>query len=87
MPYDLSQVKHVISFSEPAARSAIHHRGQTALYCNKRMSAFLRTLQMSEINPNLIDTAVRKWLVQEYGMPAGQSNGCDVPRVQNMRSQ
>jgi len=38
--------------------------------------------QTSEANLNLIDSAVRKWLVQEYGLAACLSNGCDVPRAQ-----
>ena len=36
----------------------------------------------SESNLNLIDPAVRKWLVQEYGLTSGQSNGCSVTRAQ-----
>ena len=36
----------------------------------------------SETNLNLIDTAVRKWLVQEYGLPSGESNGSNVRRAQ-----
>ena len=36
----------------------------------------------SETTLNLIDPAVRKWLVQEYGLPSGQSNRCSLPRAQ-----
>jgi hypothetical protein len=36
----------------------------------------------SESNLNLIDPAVRKWLVQEYGLTSSQSNGCSVTRAQ-----
>src|SRR5215475_1449255 len=43
----------------------------------------LRSLQKyaSQTNLTLIDPAVRKWLVQEYGLPLGQSNGSSVPRA------
>ena len=36
----------------------------------------------SETNLTLIDPATRKWLVEEYGLPAAQPNGENVPRAQ-----
>ena len=36
----------------------------------------------SETNLTLIDPATRKWLVEEYGLPADCSNGDKVPRAQ-----
>jgi hypothetical protein len=38
----------------------------------------------SETNLTLIDPAIRKWLVEEYGLPAAHPNGEKVPRAQNM---
>ena len=62
-------------------RSAGHLKVMDSFVTDRSFEEFVKK-HSSETNLNLIDSAVRKWLVQEYGLPSGQSNGCNVPRAQ-----
>jgi hypothetical protein len=70
---DLRQVQSWIS--------AGHLKVMDSFVTDRSFEEFVKK-HSSETNLNLIDSAVRQWLVQEYGLPSGQSNGCNVPRAQ-----
>jgi hypothetical protein len=70
---DLRQVQSWIS--------AGHLKVMDSFVTDRSFEEFVKK-HSSESNLNLIDPAVRKWLVQEYGLTSGQSNGCNVPRAQ-----
>jgi hypothetical protein len=70
---DLEQVQSWIS--------AGHLKVTDSFVTDRSFEEFVKK-HSSETNLNLIDQAVREWLVQEYGLPSGQSNGCNVSRAQ-----
>ena len=61
--------------------SAGHLKVMDSFVTDRSFEEFVRK-HSSETNLNLIEPAVRKWLVEDYGLAAGQSNDCDVPRAQ-----
>lgn len=61
--------------------SAGHLKVMDPFVTDRSFEEFVRK-HSSESNLNLIDPAVRKWLVQEYGLTSSPSNGCSVTRPQ-----
>ena len=70
---DLTQVQRWISSG--------HLKVMDSFVTDRAFEEFVRK-HSSEANLNLIDPAVRKWLVQEYGLALDQGNGSNVTRAQ-----